>query len=104
MRVLLEQRVVDRQDRAAGIAEYDLDALIDQGLDHHRRSEHLQIAGHRKNPFSGIVRREHTAVAARQPGRGTATLGAHPDRVNKNWRILFAISGDKLLRYCCSTT
>ena len=33
MRVLLEQRVVDRQDRAAGIAEDDLDALIHQRLD-----------------------------------------------------------------------
>ena len=33
MRVLLEQRVVDRQDRAAGIAEDDVDALIDQGLE-----------------------------------------------------------------------
>ena len=27
--ILLEQRVVDRQDRSAGIAENDIDALID---------------------------------------------------------------------------
>src|SRR5436305_15154452 len=32
-RILLEQRIVDRQDRAAGIAEYDIDALIDERLD-----------------------------------------------------------------------
>ena len=37
-RVLLEQRVVDRQDRAAGIAEYDFDALIDERLDDDIRS------------------------------------------------------------------
>ncbi len=32
-RILLEQRIVDRQDRAAGIAEYDIDTLIDERLD-----------------------------------------------------------------------
>ena len=37
-RVLLEQRVVDRQDRAAGIAEYDFDALIDERFDDDIRS------------------------------------------------------------------
>ena len=37
-RVLLEQGVVDRQDRAAGVAEYDIDALIDERLDDHIRS------------------------------------------------------------------
>ncbi len=30
--VLLEERVVDREDRAAGIAEDDLDFLVDQGF------------------------------------------------------------------------
>ena len=39
-RVLLEQRIVDRQDGAAGIAEYDIDALIDQRLDDDIRSAH----------------------------------------------------------------
>ena len=33
--ILMEDRVVDRQDGAARIAEYDVDALILQGLDHH---------------------------------------------------------------------
>jgi hypothetical protein len=32
-RILLEQCVVDRQDRTAGIAKNDIDALIDQGSD-----------------------------------------------------------------------
>ncbi len=30
--VLLEERIVDRQDRAARIAEDDLDILVDQGF------------------------------------------------------------------------
>ncbi len=37
-RVLLEERIVNRQDRAAGIAEYDIDALIDERLDDDIRS------------------------------------------------------------------
>ena len=37
-RVLLEERVVDRQDGAAGIAENDIDALVDEGLDDDLRS------------------------------------------------------------------
>ena len=39
--VLLKQRVVDRQHRAAGIAEQVLDALIGKRLDHHLRAGHL---------------------------------------------------------------
>ena len=34
-RILMKDRVVDRQNGAAGIAEYDVDALILQGFDHH---------------------------------------------------------------------
>ncbi len=44
--VLLEHRVVDRQHRAARIAENVLDALIAQGLDHHLGAGHL--SGHRR--------------------------------------------------------
>ena len=40
--VLLEQRVVDRQHRAAGIAENVLDALIGERRDHHFRAGHLR--------------------------------------------------------------
>ena len=39
--LLLEDRVVDRQHRSAGIAEQHLDTLILQGRDHHFRSGHL---------------------------------------------------------------
>ena len=39
--VLLEHRIVDRQRRAAGIAEDVLDPLIGQRLDHHFRAGHL---------------------------------------------------------------
>jgi hypothetical protein len=38
--VLLKDLVIDRKHGAAGIAEYDLDALILQGLDHHLRAGH----------------------------------------------------------------
>src|SRR3712207_7843623 len=38
--VLLEQRVVERQHRPAGIAEDHLDALVDQRLDDDLRSRH----------------------------------------------------------------
>jgi len=46
--VLLEQRVIDRQHRAAGIAENVLDALIEQRLDHHFRAGHFLL--HRPAP------------------------------------------------------
>ena len=39
--VLVEQRVVDRQHRAARIAEDVLDALVGEGLDHHLGAGHL---------------------------------------------------------------
>jgi hypothetical protein len=53
--VLLEDLVIDRKDRAAGISEYDLDALILEGFDHHLRACHL--ACHRGHPsiFSTIL-------------------------------------------------
>ena len=39
--VLAENRVVDRQHRAAGIAEHEIDALVLQRLDDHLRAGHL---------------------------------------------------------------
>ena len=39
--VLLEDGVIDRKDRTAGIAENRLDALVLQGLDDHFRTGHL---------------------------------------------------------------
>ena len=39
--VLLEQRVIDRQHRAAGIAEDVLDALVGERLDHHFGAGHF---------------------------------------------------------------
>ena len=57
--VLLEERVVDRQDGAAGIAENDINALIDQGFDDHFRSRHLLAAMTRSlNPPRCALRRE----------------------------------------------
>ena len=46
--LLLEQRVVDRQHRAARVAENVLDALIDERLDHHLRPGHFRL--HRPAP------------------------------------------------------
>ena len=42
-RVLLEELVVNRQDGAAGIPEYDFDSLVDQGLEKNLRSVQLLI-------------------------------------------------------------
>ena len=58
-RVLLEQRIVDRQDRAAGIAENDIDALIDQSLDDDIRS--AQRLGRHDN----LLRQQYRAQDAR---------------------------------------
>ena len=41
--VLLKQLVVDRQDGAAGIAEYIRDALIDERLDENLRTGHFFV-------------------------------------------------------------
>jgi hypothetical protein len=37
----MEDRIVDRQDGATGIAEDDVDALILQGFDHHFGTAYL---------------------------------------------------------------
>ena len=39
--LLMEEHVIDRKDRAARIAEQNLDALILQGFDHHFRAGHF---------------------------------------------------------------
>ena len=51
--LLLEQRVVDRQHRAAGIAEQVLDALIGKRLDHHLGAGHFCA-----HPFPPCLRSE----------------------------------------------
>ena len=60
--VLLEQRVVDRQHRAAGIAENVLDALIGKRRHHHFRAGHLRHGLLHSRPHlisfaSGVVSR-----------------------------------------------
>ena len=52
--VLMEDRVVDRQHRAAGIAEDELDALIFQRLDHHFGAGHV-LRHNRYSPLSSVV-------------------------------------------------
>ena len=46
--LLVEQRVIDRQHRAAGIAEDVLDALIGERLDHHLGPGHLHPGAARR--------------------------------------------------------
>ncbi|MNW21271.1 hypothetical protein D3C71_2220860 [compost metagenome] len=46
--ILLEHRVIDRQGRAARIAEDMLDSLVGERLDHHFRAGHS--LGHRQFP------------------------------------------------------
>ncbi len=46
--VLVEQRVIDRQHGAAGIAEQVLDALVGERLDDHLGPAHLHPAGTRR--------------------------------------------------------
>ena len=52
--VLVEDRVVDRQHRAAGIAEDELDALILERLDHHFGAGH--VLGHCSCPSAWVRR------------------------------------------------
>ena len=58
--VLMEDRVVDRQDRAARIAEDHLDALVLQRLDDHLRAGH--VLGHNRNSPPFLVNREFEAT------------------------------------------
>ena len=52
--LLLEDLVIDRQDRAAGIAENVLDALVGQRLDHDFGAGHL--FAHDRSSFSAFGR------------------------------------------------
>ncbi len=67
--VLAENRVVDRQDGAAGIAEHEFDALVLQRLDDHFRAGHL--LRHRDPPFfvSGTARRPQARAAGIQDNK-----------------------------------
>ena len=62
-RILLEKRIVDRQDGTAGIAEYDIDALVHQSLDDDLRS--AQRLGRHHN----LHRQQHRARPKRAPPR-----------------------------------
>ena len=56
-RVLLEDRVVDRQYRAAGIAEYHLDTLLDQRAEHDLRAVHRAGLSVRAGDGGGVRHR-----------------------------------------------
>src|SRR5439155_23463018 len=80
-RILLEQRIVNRQDRAAGIAEYDIDALIDERLDDDisstdRLGRHDILLLRYNGKSSPAVR------SAAGPGSGTLVSYVRP--VNRN--------------------
>jgi hypothetical protein len=74
--VLLEERIVDRQHGASGIAENDIDALIDQSADDHLRSRHLPrrlIGRHDALPRPlSETKRPRTAHAHQNRGREAA--------------------------------
>ena len=59
--VLLEDLVIDRQHRPAGIAEDDIDPLILEGLNHHPCAGHL--FRHLPSPFRGAFRPVITSTA-----------------------------------------
>ena len=68
MLVLLEHRVIDRQHRAARIAEEVLDALIGERLDHHFGAGHFPV---RRRRAAVILRHRplHTlAISGNQKG------------------------------------
>ena len=67
--VLLEQRVIDRQNRAAGIAENRIDALVLEGFDDYFRTGHLfrhrllrsvwsGVQDNKKGPLGGLIMRQ----------------------------------------------
>ena len=68
-RVLLEKLVINRQDRAAGIAEQMLDAIVLERLDDHFGARHLASAGldfchagHRCSPVGSRLHRRVLVV------------------------------------------
>ena len=81
--VLLEQRIIDRQHRAAGIAENVLDALIGKRRHHHFRAGHLCHCSLRSLPFrltlSGLQRFQ---VIKKGPRRAPGFAHRHVSRVD----------------------
>ena len=67
--VLLEDLVIDRQHRAAGIAKDHLHALIFQGLNHH------SCAGHRLCHRSFLILAAHPAALSQQKAPGGLIRG-----------------------------
>ena len=88
--VLLEQRVVDRQHGAAGIAENVLDALIGKRRHHHFRAGHLSHRSLRSSIFGSVSIRvikkglEGPWIAHRHVSRvGSSTPGGAPRYENQ---------------------
>jgi len=77
--VLLKNLVINGQHSPAGIAEYRIDALIAQRLDHHSRTRHL--SGHIRHLFCQLAaapRRIRTGFAAPPQIMGVAGQGQCP--------------------------
>jgi hypothetical protein len=83
--VLLEQGVVDREDRAAGIAEYDVDTLIDQGLEQQLGAGEISGRHRRRHSYPLWFQQLTGAVLAGNPAppaRGRRTLDGPAKAVN----------------------
>ena len=83
--VLLEQLIVDRQHRAAGIAENVLDALVDERRDHHLGARHR--ACHRSTPDKNAAQgacevKRFPKVRGRRRSPMTGNLGDQSCPVN----------------------
>ena len=79
--LLLEQFIIDRQHRAAGIAEEVLHALIAQGFDHHFRAAHF--LHHRPTPHSLLSRNKkglEAPVSAHRHSQGFSLRRCAPLR------------------------
>src|SRR5438874_12158697 len=84
-RILLEQRIVDREDRAAGIAEYDIDALIDERLDDDISS--TDRLGRHDTLLNRNNGKSSPAVRPQGAGPGSGTLVSYVRPVNRKWAI-----------------
>ena len=74
----LEQRVIDRQYRAAGIAEDVLHALIGERLDHHFRAGHLCHGPLHSLVFHSLIRFGNISVIKKGPQRAPGSRTAKP--------------------------
>ena len=84
--VLLEECIVDRQDRAAGVAENPVDPLVRQSADNHLRAGHPPVRHFPTRHFLirhalGILSSWVAAAALRPAEAGKATTAAKVARV-----------------------